>query len=445
VADFDVIADPASAGRGAGIADTGSVNFNEGPIEAANSSPTKSSDSLKPDPAGNKLLYVIGSLDVGGTERHLALLAPRLARLGWRPVVYCLARPGPQAAQVVQAGIEVIPPPIAFAPKGGWLPGRILKMSLSTLKLLWVMISTRPQVAHFFLPGAYLVGAPLSMIARVPTRVMSRRSLNRYQSSHKVLASFERRLHPHMTALLGNSRQVIEELEAEQCPPGRIALIYNGIDVRTFATERTDQATSNQGAAERPLALVTVANLIRYKGHSDLFEALDWVKDSLPVRWTLLCVGRDDGIGDRLRKQAVARGIEANVQFLGERPDVASLLASADIGILCSHEEGFANSILEGMAAGLPMIVTDVGGNAEAVINGTTGLVVPPRNPKALGAAIVNLALDPELRRRMGRAGRERVEKYFGIDRCVANYARLYAGLGRGERPADIDGLDSMV
>ena len=189
--------------------------------------------------------------------------------------------------------------------------------------------------------------------------------------------------------------------------------------------------------------LVTVANLIRYKGHSDLFEALDWIKGSLPARWTLLCVGRDDGIGERLRKQAVARGIESNVQFLGERPDIASLLASADIGILCSHEEGFANSILEGMAAGLPMIVTDVGGNAEAVIDGTTGLVVPPHNPKALGAAIVKLALDPELRRRMGRAGRERVEKYFGIDRCVANYARLYAGLGRGERPADIVDLDS--
>ena len=137
-----------------------------------------------------------------------------------------------------------------------------------------------------------------------------------------------------------------------------------------------------------------------------------------------------------------ALGIEDNIKLLGARSDIVSLLAAADLGVLSSHEEGFANSILEGMAAGLPMIVTDVGGNAEAVVNGVTGLVVPPRNANALGAAILKLALDAELRRTMGRAGRERVAKYFGIDRCVANYAHLYAGLGRGERPAAIVGLD---
>jgi glycosyltransferase involved in cell wall biosynthesis len=270
-------------------------------------------------------------------------------------------------------------------------------------------------------------------MTRVPTRVMSRRSLNCYQENHKVLAWIERRLHRKMTAVLGNSRQVVRELlEVEDCPPDRVGLIYNGIDVPAFDAART-------GEGDRPLVLITVANLIPYKGHGDLLEALAGIAGDLPSGWKLLCVGRDDGIGGRLTGQARSLGLESNIEFLGERHDVAALLAGADIGILCSHQEGFANSILEGMAAGLPMIVTDVGGNAEAVVHGTTGLVVPPRNPWAFGDAILKLALDADLRRSMGRAGRERVERYFGTDRCVMNYARFYAGLQKGERPAEID------
>ena len=244
-----------------------------------------------------------------------------------------------------------------------------------------------------------------------------------------------------MTAILGNSQRVVQELIAEGgCPPSRVALIYNGIDASAFATERPPIEARKDA---RPLVLITVANLIPYKGHSDLVAALGELDRSLPRPWSLVCVGRDDGIGARLKQQARAFGIEQNVKLLGARADIAALLAAADIGILASHEEGFANSILEGMAAGLPMVVTDVGGNAEAVIDGLTGLVVPPRDPSALGAAILKLALDGDLRRTMGDAGRERVEKYFSIDRCVANYARLYAGLSKGKCPADIAGLDA--
>ena len=87
------------------------------------------------------------------------------------------------------------------------------------------------------------------------------------------------------------------------------------------------------------------------------------------------------------------------------------------------------------------MVVTDVGGNAEAVVHGVTGLVVRPRDANALGKAILELASDYGLRRRMGDAGRARVQEYFGIDRCVANYARMYSGLLKGRPPAEIAGL----
>jgi len=124
--------------------------------------------------------------------------------------------------------------------------------------------------------------------------------------------------------------------------------------------------------------------------------------------------------------------IQENVMFLGSRDDVSALLAASDIGILSSHEEGFSNAILESMAASLPMIVSDVGGNAEAVIHGETGLVVPAGDPKALAEAIAELVGAPERCHAMGQAGRTRIEQSFSMETCIKNYNRLYAGLLSG-------------
>jgi glycosyltransferase involved in cell wall biosynthesis len=117
---------------------------------------------------------------------------------------------------------------------------------------------------------------------------------------------------------------------------------------------------------------------------------------------------------------------------------VANLLGASDVGLLCSHQEGFSIAILEAMAAGLPMIVTDVGGNAEAVLDGVTGLVAPPHDPQALATSIVRLARDPKLRQRYGSAGRERVKLQFSLEACIAKYEALYGGLLRGRTPRDI-------
>jgi glycosyltransferase involved in cell wall biosynthesis len=184
-----------------------------------------------------------------------------------------------------------------------------------------------------------------------------------------------------------------------------------------------------------------IANLIPYKGHRDLVDALAQAAPHLPAGWRLLVVGRDDGVGETLREQARHLGLADHILFMGPRGEVAEILAASDIGILCSHEEGFSNAVLEGMAAGLPMIVTRVGGNTEAVIDGETGIVVPPRAPTDLAAAIVRLVADPGLRARFGAAGRQRVQKEFGVDRFVQAHCALYRGLQAGRSPADIPEL----
>jgi glycosyltransferase involved in cell wall biosynthesis len=134
----------------------------------------------------------------------------------------------------------------------------------------------------------------------------------------------------------------------------------------------------------------------------------------------------------KLERLIDERGIDGNVQFVGEYSDVSTLFAAADFAVLSSWEEGFSNVILEAMTAGLPMIVTDVGGNAEAVLHEETGLVVPPHNPQALGQAILRLARDPELGQRLGDAGRTRVRQEFSIERCVNAHHALYEELLEG-------------
>jgi glycosyltransferase involved in cell wall biosynthesis len=257
--------------------------------------------------------------------------------------------------------------------------------------------------------------------------IMSRRSLNHYQRSRALVARAERWLHGRMSLIAGNSRAVVRQLESEGVPAARLRLTYNGIELPPAPDAASrGRVRAALGMGPDALILVTVANLIPYKGHADLIEALALAAGDLPADWRLLCAGRDQGLGETLRGLTAARGLTDRVQWLGARNDVPDLLRAADIGILASHEEGFSNAVIEGMAAALPMIVTDAGGNAEAVVEGETGCVVAPRRPAELSRAILRLASDGELRARMGSAGRERVARHFTLARCVDQYEAMY-------------------
>lgn len=389
-----------------------------------------------------KLLIVTGDLDVGGTARHLTRVLPHLNRDIFQITVYTLTHKGVLAPMLEQAGILVVEP---------WGGGRIRRLlpkglrlvvllPLTIFRLMTLLRRFRPDVVHFFLPMAYLIGGACAILTQTRCRVMSRRSLAAYQKSHPFLARVERWLHARMCAVLGNSKAVLEELRREGVQEEKLGLIYNGIE-NAGPASGAEKASRGEllpahNVDDETLVFILVANLIYYKGHANLLRAFGQIRASLPKKWVLLCVGRDDGIGAALMETARENRIFSNVRWLGPRSDTALLLASADIGLLCSDEEGFSNAILEGMAAGLPMVVTDVGGNTEAVADGETGFVVPPQDPVRLGEAILTLVKDPELCRRMGDAGRERMAKKFSAAACVQSYERLYAGLIAGEKKA---------
>jgi glycosyltransferase involved in cell wall biosynthesis len=374
-----------------------------------------------------RLLVVTESLGVGGTESHLIRTLPRLVEHGWSVVTFCLTERGERAGQMEAAGVDVVAPPRLAKRKGSVLryPAHV---TLATNKLYWLMRRWRPHIAHFYLPGPYLIGAPVAIATNVPVKVMSRRSLSDYQQNWPMVARLERRLHAKMDAVTGNSRAVVQQLIGEGVPEAKVRLIYNGIEPLRNLTERS-AARRSLGLDDETLVGVVVANLIHYKGHRELVRGLSHVEPLLSTPWRILFAGRDHGLRAELEALAAARGISHRIQFLGEYADIPLLLSAADFGLLTSREEGFSNVILEGMSAGLAMIVTDVGGNAEAVIDEETGFVVPPRNPKAISDAILRLARDPALRQTLGDSARDRVEKTFSIDQCVKAYAELYEDL----------------
>jgi glycosyltransferase involved in cell wall biosynthesis len=208
--------------------------------------------------------------------------------------------------------------------------------------------------------------------------------------------------------------------QIERVPGRKVRVIRNGIDLDRFPfVHRNGQHTGKHA--------VHVARLCISKDQSTLLHAARRVLDIEPdFRLTLVGDGADREALLALKKTL---GLDERVMFLGERDDVHPILAGADLFVLSSVEEGIPLTILEAMAAGLPVVATAVGGNPEVVLPNETGLLVPPQSPQMLADAILILLRDPNRARRMGAAGRNRVEQQFDVRKVVGSYEALYERL----------------
>ena len=238
----------------------------------------------------------------------------------------------------------------------------------------------------------------------------------------------ERRALRSADLVFGDSRWVIDELQREGIKSDRVRLIHNGIEISPCLTS-VDRAAvrTNEGWGDDETVIVAIANLIPYKGHIDLLHGARELKAQGKSNLRLLLVGHGAAdYADSLQKLAAELEIDDRVFFAGSRADVARLLAGADIGVLPSHQEGFANALLEYMMAQLPIVATATGGNLDAVEEGRTGFLVPVGAPGPLGHALSLLVENADLRVRLGEAGRFKVETEFGLDRCATAYEAAY-------------------
>lgn len=359
---------------------------------------------------------------MGGAERHLTQLLPALLSRGFPVELFVLERGGELEIELAKAGVA-----ISGLPRRS---GRVAHLLASAIELYRRIRQTRPDILHFFLPEPYLVGATIAVAAGHRRSIMSRRSLAHYQRNHPWFGRIERLLHRRMTALLGNSQAVADELIAEGADRRKVGLIHNGVTIGSLASD--DEREAQRAGLDIPqdaFVMAIVANLFQYKGHADLLDALGKIASQLHQPWRLVVIGRDEGKGQALRSQAERLGLADCILWLGERRDVEAILRAADIALLVSHQEGFSNALIEAMGLGLPVVATAVGGNLDAVVDGKSGLLVVPKDPAALGAAILALASDPAARRAMGLAARARVLAMFSQDACILRYDRLYRGL----------------
>jgi L-malate glycosyltransferase len=374
------------------------------------------------------VLFVIGTLDVGGAEMQLVELVLRLDRRRVRPMVCCLARQGPLAATLHQAGVPVCSIGfVGFRQRGAWLS---LTHAIPGLwRLFRIMRRERPQVVHGVLFWAYVLSAFVGRLARVPAVVASRRSLGLFKADKPHYLRVERLANRLTDLFVANSMAVrTDSVEREGLDPRRVLVIYNGVNFTRFQAART----RGPQLAEHPRVLI-VANLIEYKGHRYFLHAWQGVLRRFPKAQAQLA-----GEGAMLEElQTLARnlGVASSVSFLGRRNDVPELLAASDLYVHPSLQEGYSNAILEAMAAGVPIVATAVGGTVEAITDGETGLLVPPADAAALERAMVRMLDDRAAAARMANRAAAVARSRYDMDHVVERYEAIYAQLAAGDVP----------
>jgi len=280
--------------------------------------------------------------------------------------------------------------------------------------------SIRPHVAHWHAARAHALGAMAALLAPGPARVLSRRVdfPVRGTPGSRLLYALP------IDAILAISDGVRDVLVRCGVTPERIRVVPSGIDLTPYAATFDRAAIRRHlGLAPGDLLVLQVAALAPHKSQTDFLRAAAitlerraelrfWIAGEGPLRGALEAEHRGLHLGDR-------------VQILGFRDDIHDLLRAADLFCVSSYLEGLGTSTLDAMAAGLPVVATRVGGIPEAVTDGETGLLVPPRDAAALAEAILALAGDPARRAAMGAKGRVRVVE-FSADRTADRTREAY-------------------
>lgn len=373
-----------------------------------------------PLPSRVKVAYVITTLDVGGAEGQLALLVEGLDRGRFEILVVTLGDESALTARLRRAGIQVTALRLRTA------AGRHgLRVPAAVSRLLKEIRHFRPAIVHGVLIHGCLLGGFAARVQRVPVFISSRRGLASLKPGSRVMLAMESWVNRFTRLVIANSEAVrADTIQNEQLPTGKVCVIHNGIDARGYASVPDEVLRADLNLRDGDPVIGVNANFIRYKGHVPFFHAFAQLVADHP-RAVVLLIG--DG-PERAACEALAQKLRIAhaARFLGTRSDVPRLLSVVDFVVHPSLSEGFPNAVLEAMACGKPVIVTNVGGSAEAVVDGVTGFVVAPGDDKALVEPMRILARDAGRRQTMGAAARQRVLTEFALDKMIRRHERLY-------------------
>lgn len=373
-----------------------------------------------------RVALVTSRLQSGGKERCVVNLADGLFERGWSPVVICLEK-APVDCTIRHREIPIF---------------TIEKWSGHDWRLPFLLANLfrreRIAIAHSHNWGTQLEVALAGRMSGVPALVHTQHGLDygvgdaRDEGRGWLRRWLKRTSARAYAKVVAVSSEVRDELQREWRLPGsRLLLIHNGIHIPPSLPDAAAREEGRRalGIAASDVAIGAVGIFRPVKNFHLLIGAFAMVSMARPNA-LLLMIG-DGPLRAGLEEEARRLGVSDRIRFLGLRADVPRILPCLDIYALSSISEGLSISILEAMAAALPIVATRVGGNGEAIEEGSTGLLVPSRDREAFAAGLENLVADSERRRRMGDAGRRRALERFAVDRMISEYEGVYAAAYR--------------
>ena len=385
-------------------------------VLGAEAAPKAAADGLPP----LRILHLITSLARGGAQSHLLELMKGQQRQGH------------QLELAYFKDQEMVPDFRAVTPFPNFL-GMETTASAALLGRLWGLISAfKPDVLHTHLLKADAYGAVAGRFGAARVTIASK-----HNDEAALRRPWVARLHGWLSRWDDRVIVLSEHVghyvvDVGRVPPDKIRLIYYGIDMNRPLALSDGQVREIRRELDLPLSgpfILSVGRLDPQKGHPYLIEAMRRVLQEVPDARLVIVGGAQQGSQEyvaELRAMAAAPDLAGKVIFAGQRTDVPRLMAACDIFALASLWEGFGLVFAEAMAASKPVVATNVSGIPEVVLDGETGILVPPEEADTLAVALVRLCQDPAERRRLGRNGYHRVRTRFTADRMVDETIAVY-------------------
>jgi len=373
------------------------------------------------------LLQVVPGLTVGGTEKMFVQFLPLFNKARYNLSVCCLKGRGALSNELKERGIKV---EYLNMPRG---PGFLILLDSfrAIIKLFYLMKKRKIDIVHSYLFRANILCRIAAKLAGVPVVISSMQGIEVTRMCPLLLEKVTSPLVDKFTAVSDAIRIYI--IQKARIDPEKIVTIHNGIGL----IEANVAPIERKEFGLRPGVPIVgvVGRLAKEKGHEYLLNAVRIVIREYPQAHFLV-VG-DGAQRKELVNLAFDLGLKDHITFTGYRRDVLRVLALFDIFALATFLGGFSMVILEAMVMAKPVVTTNVVGNPEVVVDGVTGFLVAPRDAEGLAERILTLLKDENLRKRMGSAGRRRIEEKFTIERMVSETEKLYEELlvkKRGEK-----------